>query len=118
MIRGLQVAAACVILPLSMMPLFAHAPAIATYTLAHPLIPLLLALVFGILFGFVGRKYGLAGLFWHDRLRTRLGAATAVTLLTGLSGVFVYQTAAPTETAVNSVLRRYAPRAEARPASD
>ncbi len=63
---------------------------VAQFALGHLLFPVLLLIVYGLVFGLLGPSYGLPGLFWHDRLRTRLGAAAAVTLLLILLGVLGY----------------------------
>ncbi len=82
---------------------------VAQFALSHLLFPALLLLVFGILFGLIGADYGLPGLYWHDHLRTRLGAATAVTLLLALSGVLAFYAARPDPKAIDTLLARAAP---------
>src|SRR5262245_28542260 len=59
----------------------AHLWWVADFAATHLLFPVLVAVVFGIVYGLIGADYGLPSLFWHDRLLTRIGAATAVTLL-------------------------------------
>src|SRR4051794_4549927 len=78
---------------------WSHLVGAALFALDHLLFPALLLVVYGILFGMVGASYGLPGLFWHDRLRTRLGAATAVTLLLALTGVLAFYAAGPLDNA-------------------
>src|SRR4051812_45008882 len=70
-------------------------PAVALFALGPLLFPGLLLVVFGILFGLLGADFDLPSLFWHDRLRTRMGAATAVTLLLALAGVLAFLAAGP-----------------------
>ena len=83
--------------------------AVAVFGLGHLMFPVLLLIVFSILFGLLGADYGLPGLFWHDRLLTRMGAATAVTLLLALSGVLAFYTAKPTAKTLDTLLVRAAP---------
>ncbi len=80
--------------------------AVAVFGLGHLMFPVLLLIVFSILFGLLGADYGLPGLFWHDRLLTRMGAATAVTLLLALSGVLAFYTAKPTAKTLDTLLVR------------
>jgi hypothetical protein len=47
----------------------------------HLLFPSVLVIVFGMVYGLIGADYGLPSMFWHDRLRTRIGAAMAITQL-------------------------------------
>jgi hypothetical protein len=54
------------------------------------LLALFLAFAYGTVFGMVGADYGLPALFWHDRLSSRLAAATATTLLLTLIGVLAW----------------------------
>jgi hypothetical protein len=82
---------------------------LAEFALGHLLFPALLLLVFSILFGLLGADYGLPGLFWHDQILTRLGAATAVTLLLALSGVLAYYAAMPDPNDINFLITRTAP---------
>ena len=83
--------------------------AIAEIALSHLLFPALLLFLFSILFGLLGADYGLPGLFWHDQLLTRLGAATAVTLLLALSGVLAFYTAKPSPKAIEALIVREGP---------
>jgi hypothetical protein len=69
---------------------------IAAFAATHLLFPVLLAVVFGMVYGLVGADYGLASLFWHDRLRTRVASATAVTLLLALAGNLAFYSVAGT----------------------
>ena len=100
MFRWIQIGAAFILIPLSFAPYLGHLPAIASFALNHPFIPGLFLVVFGILFGFIGEGFGLAGLFWHDRLLTRVSASMAVTLLFSLAGVFAFYEAGSLESEI------------------
>jgi hypothetical protein len=83
--------------------------ALAEFALAHLLFPALLLLVFSILYGMLGADYGLPALFWHDRIFTRLGAATALTLLLALSAVLAFYSGKPAAASVDQLIARTAP---------
>jgi hypothetical protein len=96
------------------------------FALSHLLFPVVLLVVYGIIFGMIGADYGLPGLFWHDRLRTRLGAATAATLLVALTGILSFYAftppdhdgAAPVAAAVDALIARIDAGSSATPAKD
>src|SRR5262249_28503988 len=73
----------------------AHLWAIAEFAATHLLFPAVLVVAFGIVYGLIGAGYGLPSLFWHDRLPTRMGAATATTRLLALAGVRAFYAAGP-----------------------
>jgi hypothetical protein len=95
MVRVFQIILAVVFLAAVAVPFRPYLPEAGLFALSHLLFPVVLLLVYGIVFGMIGADYGLPGLFWHDRLRTRLGAATAATLLIALTGILSFYTCTP-----------------------
>jgi hypothetical protein len=104
--RVLQVVLAALLAGVIAVMYWPYLFAVAGFALSHLLFPALWLFLFGILFGLIGADYGLPGLFWHDRIRTRLGAATAVTLLLALTGVLAFYTDPPSRESVTAVLER------------
>src|SRR5438046_2082718 len=86
MFRVVQVALLVVLIVLLAVPYRLWLPDIVAFGAGHAVIPAVLVVIFGIVFGLLGADYGLPSLFWHDRVSTRLSAATAVVLLLATVG--------------------------------
>jgi hypothetical protein len=60
------------------------------FAAAHPGLVLVLAVLYGMVYGLIGTENGIPALFWHDRFRARLAASCGATLLLLELGVIVY----------------------------
>ena len=127
MIRAFQVALAVVLALLLLLPYRPWLSDIVAFGFGHAVVPAVLVVIFGILFGLLGADYGLPSLFWHDRVTTRLSAATAVVLLLATVGSLSFfaaeaqgtsQDAVERAKEIDTFLGRYAPGLVAAPAAD
>ena len=60
------------------------------FAAAHPVLGLVLLLLYGFIYGLIGTGNGIPSLFWHDRFRVRIAASCGATLLLLEIGLIVY----------------------------
>ncbi len=127
MIRAVQVALAVVLALLLLLPYWPWLPEIVAFGAGHAIVPVVVVVILGIVYGLLGAGYGLPSLFWHDRATTRLDAATAVVLLLATVGSISFfaaeaqddaQAEAERAKAIDAFLGRFAPNLTASPATD